>query len=53
MIAMYKHIREVNSKEEKTLFKLKDVTAKGTNGYRLAIKSFRKEIKRCLTIKAL
>lgn len=50
---MYKLFSKVNSREEKTLFKLKDITGKGTNGYRLAINSFRMEIKWCLTIRLL
>jgi len=50
---MYKHDTEVNSREEKALFKLKDITGKGTNGHRLAINSFRVEIKRPLIIRVL
>lgn len=36
-----------------TLFKLKDITAKGTNSYRVGINSFRMKIKQCLTITAV
>lgn len=53
MIAIYGHVREVNRREEKALFKLKDITGKGTDGYRPVINSFRVEIKRHLTIRAL
>lgn len=53
MIATYTHIRDVNSREEKALFKIKDITGKGTNGYRLAINSFRMQIKRPLTVREL
>lgn len=32
MIAIYKHVRVANSRGEKTLFKLKDITGKGRMG---------------------
>lgn len=53
MNALYKHLEEVKSREKKTLFKLKGIIGKETNGYRLAINSFRMKTKLCLTIGAL
>lgn len=50
MNAIRKHIGEVKSRGKKTLFKLKGITGKGTNGYRLAINSFGMKFGQCLII---
>lgn len=48
MIAVYKYIRRINTREAKEQFKLKDNVDTRTNGYKLAMSKFRLEISRSL-----
>lgn len=46
MIAVFKYVRETNTKKKDELFKLKYNAGTSTNGYKLALNKFRQEIRR-------
>lgn len=47
------NIKELKSREEKSLFRLRDIAGEGTNVYKVATNRFKMEIKRHLTIRVL